>query len=153
VRRFADTRRLSRLGPAGLGVLAVVAAAVLASVSRLDNTFGVVDWRADQNASRGYLERIYGVSADRIGSRRVVEDARLWMPTDAKYRILVSPNTRLSHLAIGVATDFLRFFLLPRLESDDAPWIFCFDCNVAKLRDGFRQLSEDNGLSFWKKRT
>jgi hypothetical protein len=129
-----------------------VAAAVIASAAQLDHTFGVVDWRADQNAGRGYLERTYGVGSDRIGSRRIVEDARLWMPKDAKYRILVGPKPALSQRGLGVASDFLRFFLLPRLESQDAPWILCFDCNVAKLRDGFRQLSKDNGLSFWKKR-
>lgn len=130
---------------AGVVLCTVVVAA--SGVTRLDETLGLFDYRADRNAGLTYLDREYG---DRgwAPDRRVIEDARLWMPRDATYRIVLGP--RWDNLDGTVAADFLRYFLLPRKDivSGSAPWVFCYDCDLSE-RDGFEVLSEGHdGIRF-----
>lgn len=131
-------------------VLCVVVAAVLA-VARLDEVLGLFDWRADQNDSRGYLERLYGDEAI-AGSRRVVQDAIAWMPADANYRVVVGPRLRSENrFTSALAPDFLKYYLLPRrqTQSTSARWVFCYGCEPAALGPRFRVLSAArNGVAF-----
>ena len=75
----------------------VVAASGL---GRLDETLGLFDYRADRNAGLTYLDREYG---DRgwAPDRRVIEDARLWMPEDARYRIV--PRGKVETISTGLS--------------------------------------------------
>ena len=83
------------------------------------------------------------------GSGKVIEDARLWMPEDAAYRVVRGrryPETGYSYWA----QYFLNGFLLPRRQttSEAARWIFCFGCSDATL-GRLRVLSDDrDGLVF-----
>lgn len=140
-----------RLAIARAGVIVVVALAVVAGAARLDEALGLLDWRADVNASRSYLDRTYADDGQVIETRRVVEDARFWMPEDATYRILLGDSEAGVRFR-DVAPDFLRYFLLPRRESEDAPYIFCFGCDVAALGADFEVLSEENGVVFGRSR-
>jgi hypothetical protein len=111
-------------------------------VLRLDETLGLFDFRADHNASLGYLDREYG---DRgwAPDRRVVEDARLWMPDDARYVIAIGPSWL--NIDGTVGADFLKYFLLPRREveagSGEAEWAFCWECDRSQLGGRFEVLS------------
>ena len=99
--------------PAGAiraGVVVCVLVAALGGLARLDETLGLFDWRADRNASLTYLDREYGDRGWAL-DRRVIEDARLWMPRDAEYGIVLGP--RWDNLDGQVAADFLKYFLLP----------------------------------------
>lgn len=115
-------------------------ALALGGLARLDETLGLFDWRADRNASLTYLDREYGDRGWAL-DRRVIEDARLWMPRDAEYGIVLGP--RWANLDGQVAADFLKYFLLPRREvsADSADWVFCYGCNVAALGKDFELLS------------
>jgi hypothetical protein len=123
--------------PAGAiraGVVVCVAAVAAAGLLRFDETLGLFDFRADHNASLTYLDREYG---DRgwAPDRRVVEDARLWMPEDARYAIAIGPVQQ--DIDGKVAADFLKYFLLPRREvgagSGEAEWAFCLACDRSQL--------------------
>lgn len=119
-----------------------------AGLGRLDETFGLFDWRADRNASLPYLDREYGDRGWAL-DRRVVEDARLWMPDDAEYGIVLGP--RWDNLDGQVAADFLKYFLLPRREVSpgSASWVFCYGCDVTGLGERFRPLSRGrDGIVF-----
>jgi hypothetical protein len=63
------------------------------------------------------------------------------MPEDATYRIVL--GSRWNNLDGTVAADFLRYFLLPRRDTDSisAPWVFCYACDRSEL-DGFEELSK-----------
>ena len=136
--------------PAGAiraGVVVCVVVVAASGLGRLDETLGLFDYRADRNAGLTYLDREYG---DRgwAPDRRVIEDARLWMPHDVTYRIVLGAEW--NNLDGLVAADFLRYFLLPRrdTESASAPWVFCYDCELSE-RDGFDVLSEGrDGIRF-----
>jgi len=83
----------------------------------------------------------------------VIEDARLWMPRDAEYGIVLGP--RWDNLDGQVAADFLKYFLLPRRETsaESAPWVFCYGCDVAGLGVGFEILSRGrDGIVFGQMR-
>ncbi len=101
-------------------------------LSRLDETLGLFDWRADRNASLTYLDREYGDRGWAL-DRRVIEDGRLSMPADAEYGIVLGP--RWANLDGQVAADFLKYFLLPRKEVDapSARWVFCYGCDPAAV--------------------
>jgi hypothetical protein len=74
------------------------------------------------------------------------------MPDDATYRIVLGP--RWDNLDGTVAADFLRYFLLPRRDTDSrsAPWVFCYGCDRAEL-PGFEVLSKGrDGISFGRVR-
>ena len=134
-----------------IGVFVVVGVAVVAGVARLDEAFGLLDWRADLNASRTYLDRTYADDGQVIEDRRVVEDARLWMPEDATYRLVIGerePSVRFGE----VAPDFLRYFLLPRRESVDARYVFCIDCDASELGDDVEVLSRGKAIVFGRLR-
>ena len=153
--RLGSTLASLREWPAGAtraAVVVCVLASAVAGLTRLDETLGLFDWRADRNASLTYLDREYG---DRgwAPDRRVIEDARLWMPADAAYGIVLGP--RWDNLDGQVAADFLKYFLLPRREvsADTAPWVFCYGCDLQQLDPRFEVLSRGrDGILFGRVR-
>ena len=148
----AAATRESRRRVIRLGVVACVVVAVVAGATKFDDTLGVYDLRADQNSSFDYAERTYP-SENALGSARVVEDARLWMPRNATYRVVVGPNPRTKEWRF--ARYFLLGFLFPRrqTESKSASWVFCYGCDASTLGERFRVLSDGgNGVLFGRMR-
>ena len=132
-------------------VLIAAAGASAICFSRFDHVMGLFDWRADTNNEQGYLERLYGDEGI-VRSRRVVEEARLRMPEDARYRVEVGPNleegNRFTTLIIA---EFLQYFLLPRRQvaDDTAKWGFCYGCDPETFGRPFEPLADaGNGVSF-----
>jgi hypothetical protein len=145
---------VSRARAIRVGVIACVVAVAVSALLRLDETMGLFDFRADRNASLTYLDREYG---DRgwAPDRRVIDDARLRMPDDAKYAILLGP--RWDNLDGTVAADFIEYFLLPRQEVDagssEAEWAFCYACDRAALGGRFEVVATGrDGIAFGRLR-
>ena len=106
------------------------------------------DFWASLNSSQNYNERTFPPD-EFIGSGRVAEDGRLWMPSDASYRVVV--GAKYENTAWGFAAPhFLEGFLFPRHRIDSsAPWVFCLGCDLASLGPGFQVLSNGgNGVVF-----
>jgi hypothetical protein len=113
---------------------------------RLDEALGLYDFRADENASLGYLERSFADDGVAV-SREVVQDAVAWIPEDGGYRVVLGPRISGEHRFTRlVLEDFLRYYLFPRrqTESPAATWVLCYGCDVASLGGRFEVLS-DNG--------
>lgn len=138
--------------PIRIGVVLCVVIACALSIARIDQVLGLYDYRADRNASLTYRDRLLGEPFDIVGSQKVVDEASLWMPEDAKYRVLVGPNMRPeSTLTRELAPAFLEFLLLPRDQTDSlsAPWVFCYGCDRSELGGRFEVLSDGgNGIVF-----
>lgn len=138
---------------AGLGRLgAVLCAAVTLFVGLwwlFDDALPGMDVWASLNSRQTYLERTFPPD-EFIGSGHVAEDARLWMPADAHYRVVVGPEKENTPWG-WAAPNFLAGFLFPRRrdESDASPWIFCLGCDVSALGERFEPLSDGgNGVIF-----
>ena len=131
-----------------LGVVICVIVGVAILPGALADALDGNRYWADRNAALGYMARSVPF-AEAVGSPEVAEDARLWMPEDARYRIVQAPD--LSGPLQWAAPDFLATFLLPRRRTDDADaeWVFCYSCDRAELGDGFEVLSDSgDGILF-----
>ncbi len=132
-----------RVALARLGVVACVGVAAVVGAGRLDEVIGIFDYRADLSGGWTFRERTYPDSTWVAGSAQVMDDARLWMPEDAEYRVIEGRKLSI-HESSGYGDHFLRTLLLPRVQttSPDAPWVFCYACTQATLGDGYEVLSE-----------
>ena len=134
---------------ARVGVAFCVVLTLAVGVRRLFNDAlpGQDHW-ATLNASQNYNGRTFPPD-ELIGSGRVAEDGRLWMPSDASYRVVVGANYKYNPWN-WAAPHFLEGFLFPRHRVDStAPWVFCLGCDVRSLGDHFKVLSNGgNGVLF-----
>lgn len=136
-----------RLTAARSGAVLCTVVAAVAGVARLDEALGLFDWRADMNAGRSYLERFYGDEGV-VPDRSVVEEARARMPEDAAYSVVIGPGApERGSWHPNLVADFLRYFLVPRRQTDSrsAEWIFCLGCDVSALGDRFVVLARGDG--------
>ena len=132
----------SRAGLARLGAVAFVALLLITSLFRLfDDALPGQDHWATLNSSETYAQRTFP-SDQFIGSARVAEAARLWMPRNARYRISVGPQYVRTPWGYA-APSFLTGFLLPRhrVLGGPAPWVICIRCDRAALGPSFDVLS------------
>ncbi len=147
--------RATRRSAIRIGVVLCVAIAGCVSAGRLDNAIAVFDFRADVNDAATFRDRTYLDSPWVAGEWTVMDDARLWMPKDATYRVVQGPFLdRAAHS--GQGPDFLRGLLLPRREtnSKSARWVFCYDCDESTLGSGFEVLSKSrDGFLFARVRS
>ena len=130
-----------------IGVVACVAVASLLGAGKLDNAVAVFDYRADTNAAATSNERTYPEIEFLPGWARVMEDARLWMPENAAYRVVDGPNA--PSLRSGPLRTFLLVLLTPREQTPEsaAEWAFCFACTSSTLGPEYEVLS-DSGRGF-----
>ena len=136
-----------RLIAVRVGVVASVIALCLVGIGRLDDAVAVFDFHADANARATFGERTYPDLAQLPEGRKVLEDARLWMPEDAGYRVIAGPRS--STADIGSVRTFLAVLLMPRDKTQLAstPWVFCHGCAPTTLGPEYEVLS-DSGEGF-----
>lgn len=138
-----------------LGVVACVAAACLLAVGRLDDAVAVFDYQADANVAATFNERTYPAIEFLPDGARVMEDARLWMPEDATYRVIHGPSVA-ADWRPGSLRTFLTVLLMPRRETqlESAPWVFCYRCTSSMLGPEYEVLSDSgHGLQFARRRS
>jgi hypothetical protein len=105
----------------------------LLGLLRMDEVMGLFDWRADQNAAQGYLEREYA-DGGAVMHREVIEAARRVIPRDGTYRVVIGPNlTNEGRFTRLIVADFLKTFLLPRRQVPEADWVICYGCDRDRL--------------------
>lgn len=136
------------------GVVACVVGAGLLGVTKLDNALAVFDFQADANVAATFNDRTYPELDGLPGAARVLEDARLWMPEDASYRIVDGP-TAVEKTAVSLRT-YLDVLLMPRerTQVESVPWSFCYGCGRATLGPDYEVLSDSGeGLLFARRRS
>ena len=137
-----------------VGVVACVAAACLGATGRLDDAVAVFDYHADANAVATFIERTYPEIEFIPGGAKVMEDARLWIPDDARYRVVDGPDALVSRS--GSLRTFLTVLLVPREQTnvESAPWAFCYGCSPSTLGPEYEVLSDSgHGFLFARRRS
>lgn len=113
---------------------------------KLRSALGIFDLRADTNAAYTYSQRAHTHPEWSPVGGQVLEAARLWMPTEARYRVVYGPvfdparTSDFTHI-------LLHWFLLPRrpTASDSAEWVFCYGCDDSTLGERFERLAGVGG--------
>lgn len=129
-----------------IGVVVCVVIAVATAAVKLPSALGIFDLRADNNAALTYSQRAHTHPEWFAAAGNLLEDARLWMPEDARYRVVFGP--RFDRTRSSDFTHLLLYgFLLPRrpTSSEDAKWVFCYGCTDTTLGDGFQVLARLEG--------
>lgn len=128
------------------GVVGCVTVGLISGGSRLMGVLGVYDLRADTNSALTYEQRLHTEPNWSPGAGRVLEDARLWMPGDARYRVIVAPGFDAARTH-DFSRELLLWYLLPRRpsESTSTDWVFCYGCDEDTLGDRFHVLARADG--------
>jgi hypothetical protein len=139
---------------ARIGVVACVAAAGLLGAGKLDDALAVFDFQADANVATTFNERTYPEISGLDGWTSVLEDARLWMPEDATYRVVDGPRLPAA-TSPGSLRTYLGVLLMPRRQTqlESVPWVFCYGCTPSMLGPEYEILSDSgHGLRFARRR-
>jgi hypothetical protein len=128
------------------GVVVCVAVAVGTAVLKLPDAIGLFDLRADLNAASSYSHWTHTHREWSPAAGEVLETARLWMPENARYRVVVGPGFDPTRSA-DFSRQLLYGFLLPRrpTRSEAAEWLICYGCDRETLGDRFELIAEVEG--------
>jgi len=121
--------------PDGLRRLAV-AACVVALVGALGHQYpGAVREARDearQKEALSVLDREFAGGNSIVADQGGLLEARLKIPPDGSYSVSVgAPVEGWTELTAPFVPWFARYFLLPRRQLADAPWILCYGCDAA----------------------
>ena len=121
-------------GPEGIRRLVVVfcvATTLVAIVVHFPDTLANANRNARANAALDWVDRQVGAGNSVLPDQAVAIEARGWIPPQETFRVDVGERQESwSELATpdGLET-YMRYFLLPRRPSGDAPWVLCFACD------------------------
>lgn len=97
----------------------------------------------DASSEANRLAALSAEDREFAGGNSVVADqgglleARLRIPPDGAYTVSVgAPVEGWTDLTAPYVAWFARYFLLPRRQLDDAPWVLCYACDPAR-HEGF----------------
>lgn len=130
-----------------------VAVTVAAVVVLYPEAFADANRLARANAALDYLDREIGGGNSVLPDQGVAVQARGLIPVGDTFAVDVGePQEGWSELATpdAIAT-YMRFFLLPRRERSDAPWIVCFACDRAAHPDAQPVWEDEEGLSILRR--
>ena len=137
-----------------LVVVFCVAVTVVAVVIRYPEAFRAVNDTARANAALDYLDRQVGAGNSVLPDQGMAIQARGLIPPNGTFTVSFGERREgWSELAVPhVIEPFMRYFLLPRRESPDAPWILCFACDHGGYPDAQVVWEDAEGLSILRQR-
>jgi len=129
----------------GACVVALALSLVWRGPALLSRTDGI----ASESSGLDYADR------DIAGGNGVIVDqaaaymARAMIPENASYRVLVDKRVPdATDLTKPFAWLYYQYFLIPRRQRDDARWIVCIGCNLARDAPAAHELwHDDQGIS------
>lgn len=125
-----------------------LAVTLVALAIRYPQSLADANRSARENASLDYLDLQLGAGSSVLPDQSIALEARGWIPPDGTYQVAVGERqegwTELT--TQGIVASFMRYFLLPRRQSDGAPWIVCLACDRSAF-PGARPVWEDTEQS------
>jgi hypothetical protein len=122
--------------------VAMVAVKLPTAVHRLAND-------ANANAALSFADRDIAGGNSVLADQLLAYEARSVIPAGAPYRLVVGPNLKKqASLSTASLPGWLRYFLMPRRESESSPWVICYGCDPAGLGARYQLLwSDEYGIS------
>jgi hypothetical protein len=116
-----------------IGVVFLVAASLIAVLAVYPARIRDADRTASRNSSLSYADRDVAGGNGLVADQAAVYEARGRIPADADYRVVVGREyTGGSDLTPGFVDSFYRYFLMPRRQTEAAPWIICYGCDLGE---------------------
>jgi hypothetical protein len=110
-----------------------VGLAAIAALIRYPQAVSELGDRARDNAALSYADREVGGGNSVLPTQEIVYQARTRIPEDGTYEVAVGgPAEGWTELTGDHAAGFALSFLLPRRQVPGAPWLLCFDCDLAE---------------------
>ena len=136
-----------------LSVLACVAILVAALVVLYPVALRDAGREADANAALSYADREFAGGNSVVADQGGLYEARGRIPPHGTYTVSVgAPVDGWTDLTAPFTPWFARYFLLPRREDADAPWVLCYACDPA-AHPGFATVwSGSDGISLLERR-
>lgn len=126
----------SRAGAARLGVVALVAIAVIAVIVSYPFVLGDIGDEASTSGSLSFSDREIAGGNGIVVDQAVVYAARALIPDDESYHVAVAPEyAGGGDLTRDHVASYFRYFLMPRRPVQGAGWIVCYGCDIAEYDD------------------
>lgn len=117
-------------GTRRLGVLACVVVLVAALVQHYPDALREARAEAKRNASLSFEDRDFAGGNSVVADQGGLYEARARIPPEGTYRVSVGqPVEGWTELTAPFVPWFARYFLLPRRQASDAPWVLCYACD------------------------
>ena len=116
--------------------------------------FAEANRTARANAALDQLDRELGGGNSVLPAQSIAIEARGHIPERDTFTVAVGePRESWSELAIPDSLEnYMRYFLLPRRTSTDAPWILCFACDRSAYPDAELVFEDDEeGLAILRR--
>lgn len=135
-------------GPIRVGVLFLVATVTIAVAIAYPRLLRDLGDDASRNSALSYADREIAGGNGLVADQAAVYAARSLIPEDETYRVDASPEYEGgSDLTPGYVDSYYRYFLLPRRQADDAPWIVCYGCDLSHYVRPDVVWEDDEGIS------
>jgi hypothetical protein len=139
-------------GTRRLGVLACVAVVVAALAYHYPEALGGAGAEASKNAALSYSDREFAGGNSVVADQGGLYEARGRIPPDGSYTISVGPRVDgWTDLTAPFVPWFARYFLLPRRQVDDAPWVLCYACDPGDFQGFENVYTGSDGISLLRR--
>jgi hypothetical protein len=120
--------------PAGsfrIGVVFLVVTTAAAVLLEYPTTLRDANRTASGNRSLSFADREVAGGNELVADQAAVYEARARIPEDATYHVAVDAGyTGGSDLTVPHVAAFYRYFLMPRRQTETAPWLICYGCDL-----------------------
>jgi hypothetical protein len=141
------TTTLGRWSAYTAAIIAIAAATV-----GLVHTVREFNATADRNSDLDYADREVAWGNGWTLSQEALYAARSLIPASAVYSVAVGPTDRFDDpLTPAFVASYLRAFLIPRPQRENANWVVCYRCDAPAGSDVV-WTDEANGISILRRR-
>jgi hypothetical protein len=122
------------------GAIVLICSALTISVSGVHyvKALSQLDDTASFNSSLSFEDREIAGGNSVIVDQRAAYEARALIPVADSYRVSVGGVVRgMTELTQRFVAPWFTYFLMPRRPLEHAPWVICYGCDTATLRNGY----------------
>ena len=141
-------------GTRRLAVLGCVAVLLGAIVQHYPDAVRDAASEAERFAALSPEDREFAGGNSVVADQGGLLEARLKIPADGSYTVSVGPPTDgWTDLTAPYIGWFARYFLLPRRQDDDGPWVLCYACDPARHPGFVEAWRGYDGISLLERRS